>query len=216
MNGRISEKRIKAAGVFLFVVVILLFLVESGAKDMRDDRRYLIIFQSKGEPRAGVIFTTEGIFTSDGIGTAESGEEELINAFSLPSVSEKNFFSEAAKYKVDRVVVLNHEALKRLSSKPHISYKDSKVLVESAVSWISGYSWIPLGIVNEEERKKTEVGELNSELLAAWIDENAREQLTLKTGFGEIIEEYRKGNVIIYPENAALKILKFVPLEKAF
>jgi len=194
-----EEKKIKALGMVLFVLAGLSFLIEGNIKDLRDDKIYLVIFQSKGEPRAGVIFN------------AETGKAEPINALLLPSVFEKSFFEEVKKYNADRVMVLSSESLKHLSKKPYIGFGDSQVLAENAISWMSGYSYVPSPMLKEEK----EVWKINSMLLASWVEENGTDMI-LKREYGAVLDEYRQGSVIIYPENTALKILNLFALEKAF
>ncbi|MBA1341436.1 MAG: hypothetical protein C5S40_04785 [ANME-2 cluster archaeon] len=205
-------KNIKRTG-FAIVLVILLALVgtmfawTSGMDDLRDDNTYLIVVVYKDVPQAASIYHTD------------TKQSDVIEVTELGALSNnKQFFENAKKQHnvlIDRLIIIDMDTFKKLSTEEYIIYEktDERIYVDEMCSWINGTIY-----PRPEIQKDDTPSIVKAKILKSWIDHYNDKLISGYDGYSArvILNAYRSGQIIIYPGNSALTIMKYIAVERIF
>ncbi|HIH86774.1 MAG TPA: hypothetical protein HA304_02605, partial [Methanosarcinales archaeon] len=205
-------KNIKRTG-FAIVLVILLALVgtmfawTSGMDDLRDDNTYLIVVVYKDVPQAASIYHTD------------TKQSDVIEVTELGALSNnKQFFENAMKQHnvlIDRLIIIDMDTFKKLSTEEYIIYEktDERIYVDEMCSWINGTIY-----PRPEIQKDDTPSIVKAKILKSWIKHYNDKLISGYDGYSArvILNAYRSGQIIIYPGNSALTIMKYIAVERIF
>jgi hypothetical protein len=201
-------KKIKRS--FLAVILIIALVIAgglyawtSGMEDLRDDTDYLIVVVYKDVPKAASIYHKD------------MRQSEIVEITELGALSNRKQFFENAQgdYGVlDRMIIIDVDTLKALSTDNYIIYENGEEINRDEMyKWIVQSEYPPSHIIRDDNPST-----VAAKILKAWID-NYSDQLL--GGYGGytvrvILNAYRADNILIYPGNSALTILKYIAIEK--
>ena len=205
-------KNIRRTG-FAIVLVILLALVgamfawTSGMDDLRDDNTYLIVVVHKDVPNAANIYHTD------------TKQSDVIEVTELGALSNnKQFFENAQKQhniSIDRLIIIDMDTFKKLSTDEYIIYDktDERIYVDEMCSWINGTIY-----PRPEIQKDDTPSIVKAKILKSWIDHYNDKLISGYDRYSArvILNAYRSDQIIIYPGNSALTIMKYVAVERIF
>ena len=201
-------KKIKRS--FLAVILIIALVIAggiyawtSGMEDLRDDNDYLIVVVYKDVPKAASVYHKD-VRQSDIIEITELGA--LSNR--------KQFFDKAEDdYGVlDRMIIIEVDTLKDLSTDSYIIYETGdEIYVDDMYKWIIQTEY-PTPQIIKDDNPST----VAAKILKAWIDHYSDQLLGGYGGYTVrvILNAYRADDILIYPGNSALTILKYIAIEK--
>jgi len=204
-GGGIGGK-IKNWIIILMLLTVLIFagaffLWKSGIDGLKGDEAYLIVVQEKGVAKAGSIYVLA------------TEETDIINVEELPAVTDLGRFYRDARSerRIDRLVVIRVETISELSTEPYLEYRGKKIPSEDLGGYITGALW------DSELAGDDPPWMFRAKLLSEWVDLHSNKISNANYGskaYGIIFGGYRSGDIQIYPRNAALMLLKYVPLEQ--
>ena len=209
-NGGGIGGRIKNWIIILMLLTVLLFagtffLWKNGITDLKGDGTYLIVVQEKGVAKAGSIY----VMATD--------ETDIINVEELPAVTDLGrFYRDARKVserRIDRLIVIRVKTITELSTAPYLEYRGKKIPSEDVGGYITGALW------DSDLAGDDPPWMFRANLLSEWVDLHSDKISNANygsTAYGIISRDYRSGDIQIYPRNAALIILKYIPLEQIF
>lgn len=195
---------------FLAVILIIALVIggsfyawTSGMEDLRDDTDYLIVVVYKDVPKAASVYHKD------------MRQSEIIEITELGALSNRKQFFEKAEndYGVlDRMIIIDVDTLKALSTDNYIVYETgNEIYVDDMYKWIVQSEYPPSHIIKEDNPST-----VAAKILKAWIDHYSDQLLGGYGGYTVrvILNAYRAGDILIYPGNSALTILKYVAVEK--
>jgi hypothetical protein len=209
-EGENLGSKIKTWIIILLLIIILVsalffFLWRSGINDLKDDNTYLIVVQDKGVAKAGTIYDLA------------ANEAEIINVEILPPVKDRDdFLLDAVKQSardVDRLVVVSVGSVAKFSTEPSVGYRGTQIPSRDIPGYLSG------SLHDEGLRGGDPDWMFRANLLTEWVelyDDKVSDANYGSQAFKTVFAEYRSGNIVIYPQNNALIILKYIPLEQIF
>ncbi len=142
-------------------------------------------------------------------------QSEIIEITELGALSNrKQFFDKAEDdYGVlDRMVIIEVDTLKDLSTDSYIIYETGdEIYVDDMYKWIIQTEY-PTPQIIKDDNPST----VAAKILKAWIDHYSDQLLGGYGGYTVrvILNAYRADDILIYPGNSALTILKYVAVEK--
>ncbi len=200
--------RIKNWIIILMLLTVLFFagaffLWKSGISDLKGDGAYLIVVQEKGVAKAGSIYVLA------------TEETDIINVEELPAVTDLGRFYRDARSErlIDRLIVIRVETITELSTEPYLEYRGKNIPIEDVGGYITGALW------DSDLAGEDPPWMFRANLLSEWVDLHSDKISNANygsTAYGIISRDYRSGDIQIYPRNAALIILKYIPLEQIF
>ncbi|KAF5410548.1 MAG: hypothetical protein C5S43_04565 [Candidatus Methanocomedens sp.] len=202
-------KKIKRS--FLAVILIIALVIAggiyawtSGMDDLRDDNDYLIVLVYKDVAKAGSIYHTD------------MRQSEVVEVTELGDITNRKQFFIIAQQEygvLDRMVIIDVDTLVLLSPDSDIEYETGDKIERDKMSdWLTGLKIPPEKIIGEDESMSI----VRAKILKAWIDHYSDQLLS---GYGSytikvVLNAYRADDILIYPGNSALTILKYVAVEK--
>jgi hypothetical protein len=201
-------KKIKRSflGIILIIALVIaggIYAWTSGMEDLRDDNDYLIVVVYKDVPKAASVYHKD------------VRQSEIIEITELGALSNrKQFFDKAEDdYGVlDRMVIIEVDTLKDLSTDSYIIYETGdEIYVDEMYKWIIQTEY-PAPQIIKDDNPST----VAAKILKAWIDHYSDQLLGGYGGYTirVILNAYRADDILIYPGNSALTILKYVAIEK--
>ncbi len=202
-------KKMKRSILGLILVIVLVFAGSlyawtTGVDDLRDDQDYLIVVVYKDVPKAGTIYHKN------------TGQSDVIEVTQLGALSNRKQFFDSAQQEygaLDRMVIIDVDTLKALSTDQYIIYESGDpIYVDEMSDWLTGVKIPPNEIIGDDES----MSKVNAKILKAWIDHYGNQLLGGYGGYTikVVLNAYRGDNIMIYPGNSALTILKYVAIEK--
>lgn len=199
--------------VFVIILVIVLALAgtmyawTSGMDDLRDDNTYLIVVVYKDVPNAASLYHTD------------TKQSDVIEVTELGALSNsKQFYENAQKQHnvlIDRLIIIDIETFRKLSTEEYIIYDetDEKIYVDEMCSWIIGADY-PRPDVQKDDTPSI----VKAKILKSWIDHYSDKLISGYGGYSArvILNAYRSDQIVIYPGNSALTIMKYVAVERIF
>ncbi len=205
-------KKIKRTALVIVIVIALalagtMYAWTSGMDDFRDDKTYLIVVVYKDVPHAASIYHTD------------TKQSDVIEVTELGALSNnKQFFENAQKQHnilIDRLIIIDMDTFKKLSTEEYIIYDetDEKIYVDDMYSWIIGTDYPP-----EEVQMDDTPSIVKAKILKSWIDHYSDKLISGYGGYSArvILNAYRSDQIVIYPGNSALTIMKYVAVERIF
>lgn len=201
-------KKMKRSILGLILVIVLVFAGSlyawtTGVDDLRDDQDYLIVVVYKDVPKAGSIYHKT------------TGQSDVIEVTQLGALSNRKQFFDNAQQEygaLDRMVIIDVDTLKALSTDSYILYETGdKIYVDDMSDWIIGIDYPGPEIIGDDPPSL-----VMAKILKAWIDHYGNQLLGGYGGYTikVVLNAYRGDNIMIYPGNSALSILKYVAIEK--
>jgi len=201
-------KKIKWSFLALILIIALviagsIYAWTSGMEDLRDDNDYLIVVVYKDVPKTASIYHKD------------LRPSEIVEITELGALSNKKQFFENAQddYGVlDRMIIIDIDTLKALSTDNYILYETGdEIYVDDMYKWI-----IQTEYPTEKVRQNDNPSTVAAKILKAWIDHYSDQLLGGYGGYTVrvILNAYRADDILIYPGNSALTILKYVAVEK--
>ncbi len=193
-------------GIILIIALVIagsIYAWTSGMEDLRDDNDYLIVVVYKDVPKAASVYHKD------------VRQSEIIEITELGALSNrKQFFDKAEDdYGVlDRMVIIEVDTLKDLSTDSYIIYETGdEIYVDDMYKWIIQTEY-PAAQIIKDDNPST----VAAKILKAWIDHYSDQLLGGYGGYTVrvILNAYRADDILIYPGNSALTILKYVAVEK--
>jgi len=207
-------KKIKRTTLIVLLIIGLIlvggiYAWTSGMDDLRADNDYLIVVVYKDVPKAASIYHED---------TKESDIVEVIELGALTKSNRKSYFNNVQnEYGVlDRMIIIDVDTLKALSTDDYILYKDDpnkSISRDDMYNWLIGRSF-PLDEIKGDDSPS----KFNANMLKSWLD-HYQEKLFGNWGSNTIkvvLNGYRSETIIIHPGNSALFILKYIAIEKIF
>jgi hypothetical protein len=237
--GKPIGSRIKNWVIILLLLFILVTagtfaLWRIGVNDLKDDNYFLIVVQDQGVAKAGSVYDLS------------SDTADIINVEELPAVTNLRIFLDEGECKwqrenrpdlidsvaislavenptctqilsqrrvIDRLLVINVGTVEKLSTEPFLEYNGKKIPSRDVGGYIVGTYW-DVTLAGEDPPWK-----FRANLLSEWVE--LYSDMVLDASFGStvynvIFGDYRSGAIMVYPRNAALVILKFIPIEQIF
>ncbi|MCL7412799.1 MAG: hypothetical protein M8353_04175 [ANME-2 cluster archaeon] len=198
-------KRYFLAIILIIALVIAgsLYAWTNGMEDLRDDTDYLIVVVYKDVPKAASVYHKD------------MRQSEIIEITELGALSNRKAFFEKAENdygKLDRMIIIDVDTLKALSTDSYILYETgNEIYVDDMYKWIVQSEYPPSHIIKDDNPST-----VAAKILKAWIDHYSDQLLGGYGGYTVrvILNAYRANDILIYPGNSALTILKYVAVEK--
>ena len=203
-------KKIKRTALVIVIVIALalagtMYAWTSGMDDFRDDKTYLIVVVYKDVPHAASIYHTD------------TKQSDVIEVTELGALSNnKQFFENAQKQHnilIDRLIIIDMDTFKKLSTEEYIIYDetDEKIYVDEMCNWIIGADY-PRPDVQKDDTPSI----VKAKILKSWIDHYSDKLISGYGGYSArvILNAYRSDQIVIYPGNSALTIMKYVAVER--
>ncbi len=203
-------RKIKRTALVIVLVIVLalagtMYAWTSGMGDLRDDNTYLIVVVYKDVPNAASLYHTD------------TKQSDVIEVTELGALSNsKQFYENAQKQHnvlIDRLIIIDIETFRKLSTEEYIIYDetDEKIYVDEMCSWIIGADY-PRPEVQMEDTPSI----VKAKILKSWIDHYSDKLISGYGGYSArvILNAYRSDQIVIYPGNSALMIMKYVAVER--
>lgn len=206
-EGKIVKKFKKTLLAVILIIALTLAGVfvawTTGMDDLRDDRSYLIVVVYKDVPKAASVYDK---YTK---------QSEVIEVTELGAISNKKEYLENAEREygtLDRMIVIDVETLKALSTDKYITYENGQpIYVDEMYDWLVGSKYPRTDIMGYDEPSL-----VNAKMLKSWIDHYSGYLLGGYGGYSMkvVMNAYRAGKIVVYPANSALFIVKYVAIER--
>jgi len=204
------KEKAKTAIIVVLVVILVLegvFLVifKVGFSDLVNDQNYFVALQTDGVFKAGTYWrkSDEHKITYD---------VEKLGAYT-PQYTQQNYNTLSgdqtnAHGPLDRMVVWSSQAIRELYGSRTVNFEFEDLTVDQLLDYIN-FQTPPDRYFHGNET----IQDVRARMFNAWIDQYFGNTVNTFSELPRVLAKVREGKIDIYPDNAAVTLLKFLPLE---